>query len=170
MPSTEAVHVMHPATGEVLDLAHLDGGDLGAVVDELADLAGRVDDCKRELVAEVARRADQANARKVDLGGYVFEVNAPTSDAYDVGDVLAELQPFVGAGVITAAVLEDVIRRPPPKPSPPAVDLRKINTLWKSDNAELLAALARARRRAPTRRTARIVSRPVNATAEEETP
>lgn len=169
MFSTEVVAAsVHPATGEVLALGALDGADLGAVVDEMEDLAGRVADYKRELVAEVARRADQANARKVDLGGYVFEVNAPTENTYDVGDVLAELQPFVGAGVITPAVLEDVIRRPPPKPSPPAVDLRKINTLWKSDNAELLAALARARRRAPTRRTARIVSRPVNATAEED--
>ncbi len=170
MSSTEVTVLpfIHPATGEAFFLADLDGADLGAVVDELADLAGRVDDCKRELVAEVSRRADQSNARKVELGGYVFEVNAPTADTYDVGDVLAELEPFIGAGVITAAVLEDVIRRPPPKPSPPAVDLRRINTLWKSDNAELLAALARARRRAPTLRTARIVSRPVNATAEED--
>lgn len=164
-------HVAHPITGEVLDLTELAPDTLADELERLRDARDRLTYYGQAIAAEVARRADARGRRRVDLGGTTFEVNAPTEDHYSPTDLLIALEPFVEAGVLARALVDELVVTPPPPPPPaPRVDRRRVAVLWRSDNRELLAALARVRRRVPTTRTAKIVQRATPATATEETP
>ncbi len=158
-----------PITGEVLELETARPAQIVDALDAIADLLDRISEHKAELVEELARRADRRGERKTELGGYTVEVNPPTEDHYSVRELREALAPFVEKGTIDQALVYRLIRHPPPTPKPPAVAKRELDKLWKSDDRELLAALAGVRQRAKTKRTAKIIGRPVNATAEEVT-
>jgi hypothetical protein len=161
--------LVHPTTGEVLDLA-APAADLLDVADDLELLATRIRHARRALELELVRRIDARGKRKAEVDGCILETNPPTEDLYDVADVRRELEPLVEAGTVPRETLDALIVQPPPPDpvAPPAkVDRRVVNSLKSSDNRELLAALGRARRRRDLDRKLKVLGRPVNATAEE---
>lgn len=163
------VATSHPATGEVLDLL-APAPDLLDALEDVRRLADALGDYRRAIELELVRRIDARGKRKTEVDGCVLETNPPTEDEYDPADVRRELEPLVAAGVVDRELLESiVVQPPPPEPVPPPerVDKRVVNALKSSDNRELLAALARARRRKTNDRKLKVLGRPVEATAEE---
>lgn len=160
---------VHPVTGELLDLRGSSAVVLADALEELGRHYDALADFKAAIVGEVCRRADKMNARTVELDGVKWEVNAPTADTYNLGELLAALRPFTEGDdpTLDPSILDTVVRRPPPKPPSPEVDKRELGKLWKSDDRELLAALARVRQRGAPKRTAKVLARPVDTTAEE---
>lgn len=159
--------IVHPATGETVVASELKGSDLAQLLEDSSTLYDMLRQFKASIVTEVARRADMRGERKTELDGIVFEVNAPTEDQYEVEDLRATLQPLVDSSVIDQQLLDALIVMPTPKPPSPRVDRRRLKSLMASDNRELLAALAQARTRVVNQRTAKIVGKTVEATAEE---
>jgi hypothetical protein len=157
-----------PATGEVVELAERSPDELATMIDQAGDLLDAVHQFRQAVVDEVARRADARGKRTVELDGVTFEVNAPTEDVYDVGLLEAALAPLIADETIAAELVAELVVTPDPKPQPPRVDRRRVNALLKSDDRRLLAALAKARRRVPTKRTAKVTGRAVEATVVEE--
>lgn len=161
--------IPHPTTGEAVALT----APASKLADELAGIAKILDDVaayRRILVEELARRADLKNARTVEVDGVKFEVNAPTTDVYELDDVREELGPLIESGDLDEEVYESLIRRAPaPKPPPPAIDKRRLAALLKSDNEAVVDALKRACRRQTNTRTVKVLARAVDSTATEET-
>lgn len=173
MSSTElgdvdAFVAVEPVTGELLELEAATPEALVEALDQIADYLDRIAGYKAEIVGEIARRADRRGERRTELGGYVFEVNPPTVDTYNVGELQAALAPFVADGRLDQVAVERLVRYPQPKRPPPEVAKSELGKLWKSNDRELLAALARVRQRGTPKRTARIVERPINASCAEE--
>lgn len=164
-------HVLHPTTGQVLNLLELTPVELADLLErELPAIRGRLADFADLVRLETVRRVDATGDRKADLGGVAFEVNRAVEETYAYADLVAELEPLIQAGKIDRAILATLTRHPPrppqPRQPPPAVDKVKLNSLIKStDNRELLAALAKARRRHYPARTVKIVGRAVESTA-----
>lgn len=173
---------INPATGEALEL---EAATADRLFDELAavgDLQAELGNHRRRVELELARRADARNERTVTLDGCDYTVNAPTEDVIDVEPILEQAAVFerraddaVVAGNQEAAALygerAHLLRRlivtPPPARPPARVDKRAYARLAKSDDRELLGALAAARRRVPTKRTVTLKARVLNTTAEE---
>lgn len=165
--NTDPVVAVHPLTGEALDVRSLDGAGLADAIEDVNNLYGILATFKRTIVDEVARRADEVAERKTMIDGVTFEVNAPTTDEYELENLRAVLDPLVAEGKIPQATVDAIIVRQEPKAPPPKIDKRKINAFLKGEDRTLLAALAQARTRAVNTRTARIISRPVDVTGEE---
>lgn len=162
------LEVIHPTTGEVLDLRGASPAELTIGLENLDELLGRLADFRRALELELVRRVDATGRRTATVGGVKLEVNAPMVEAYEVRDVEAEVRPLVEAGTVANETLEALVIYPPRPPlPPPRVDRRVLNSLKASDNDELVRALARARRRTSARRTVKVLERPVDATAED---
>jgi hypothetical protein len=153
------ITAVHPTTGELLELEVLELPELADALEEVDEAYGRLADYKRNVTEELARRADALGGRKLDASGIVFEVNAPTEDLYDPADLRRELAPLIEEGVLDAAILDVLIRRPPPKPQPPAVNRAKVKALYGHADRRVGAALARARRRVNARRTVKVLAR-----------
>lgn len=164
---THPMTLVHPTTGEALNLAELDGAQLAELHLALDDFRERLGDARAQLVAEVARRADARGSRTVSLGGSTWTVNAPTDETYDVRTLRAGLDELVADGLVDPELVDELITTPPPKPEPPRVDRRRIATLKRSAEPRVLAVIAAARSIAPARRTARLVDVAVNGTATE---
>ena len=168
--TTENTHttVLVPVTGELVNLDELKGDELADRLEAADELLQHVFAFRDAVVAEFAQRADRLGARTVELDGVKVEVNAPTEDVYDVDRLRAELAPLVEEGVIAKELLGALIPEPKPAPPPaPKVDKRRLNALLKSDDRRLLAALAAARTRNPTKRKTRVVERAIPSTARE---
>jgi len=161
------VQLIHPTSGEVVSLPDATGDELDRIDTDLARLIVTVGMMRQLVAAEVARRADRLNARTVELDGTTWEVNAPTEDVYTVEAIRRELEPMVKAGRIDQAILDSLIVKPPPKPQDPRVDKRKVNTLLRTNDGAVLAALAAARQTRNTTRTAKVTRRALDTTAEE---
>lgn len=177
-PAVVEDRLVSPVTGTVVALS-APAPDLLAALDELAEVLERAGEYRRALELELVRRVDVetgGTGRTALIDGCKLEVNAPTEDVYSVEDLERELGALAdeleAAGDEEGATrarraLEAAIKRPPPKPQDPAVDKRKVNALKASDDRRLLAALAAARRRQSTRRSVKVLGRPVEGTAEE---
>jgi len=161
---------IHPFTGEVLDLVELGAAELDELLGQAADAHHRLGEFETAIRDELAARADELGRRKVELGGVEYEVNAPTEDVYTVENVREELEPLVERGVVPAAVLRELVVYPPPSRPAARVDRRRVALLLKSTNAELVAALERARRRRNTTRTVKIIRRAISGSSEEVSP
>lgn len=162
--------IVQPITGEAIELADWRADRLAGELEDVDDLRYRVNAYRDAIVAELARRADARGARKVRVDGVEYEVNAPTEEAYDPGRLMAALAPLVADGTIDQELVDALVVTPPPKRPAPRVDRRRVNTLKRSTNRRLLAALAAARVVAPARRTVKIIGRVTDATALEDAP
>lgn len=181
-PAAAAAVAVNPATGQTIELAAARVDELFDELELTGDLASELGNHRRRLELELARRADALNERTVTLDGCDYTVNAPTEDVVDVADLRAEIARFTTAAEVAleagdevgharacqrAELLRGLITYPPPAKPAPRVDKRAYARLAKSDDRELLGALAAARRRVPTKRTVKLKARAVNATAEE---
>lgn len=159
--------IVHPATSETINPRELNGNDLAQLLEDVRTMSAMVYEFRDALVAEVCRRADMTGQRTIELHGCKFEVNAPTEDVYEPEHVRAQLEPLVESGVIDQSMIDHLIVRPEPKPPAERVDKRRLNAILKTDDRELLHALSLARVRVVNRRTAKLIERPTEATAEE---
>jgi len=106
LDTTQDATVVHPVTGEVLDLATAPIDVIAEFVDAVTDSRRQLDELRSMADRELARRMDVENLRTYDLGGWRVTVNAPTRTVYDgerLRDVLASL---VGEGVISESAAD----------------------------------------------------------------
>lgn len=154
----ERTTAINPATAEVIDLANASERDLGVELAGVSRLVEALNAYCRDLAEEVARRADRRNERKVKVPGLgVLEVNAPTSESYDVGGLLAAFRPLVDAGVVDRELVDNLIDRKAPVTPAPSVRKVEVNKLKRHADPRVLAALAEARTISPNRRTAKVI-------------
>lgn len=154
----ESRELVHPASGEVLELKGAASADLAKAVDELAELNDRLALFGRAVVAELVERADRDVTRKLTAGPYIVEVNAPTDELYDLGVLREELDGLVKANLITQEAADRCIRVGAPKVPPPAADKRELNKLKRHPSDDVKRAVGKARRVVPTRRNARVIA------------
>ena len=148
--------LVHPTTGEILDLAAATTTDLAVVHGRVGDLMRQLADFRQHVVDEVAARMDRENARSAVVGGLKIETNAPTTDTYPVEALLDALTELVGADVLSPAVVERVIETPLPKEPEPVVRKAELNRLRAHNNPVVVAKLDAVRVRNPQRRTLKI--------------
>jgi hypothetical protein len=144
-----------PVTGEVVAQTATTT-ELVAALELIDSYVDDLRDVRQTLVDEAARRLDANGVRSAEVGDLKLATNPPAEDRYDVRRLRENLEPLIEAGKLDAALLDALIVTPDPKPVEPRVDRRRLNVLLKSDDRELLAALAGARDRVTTRRTLKI--------------
>lgn len=154
--TTSKAIIIHPVSGEVLELETATTTDVAEALARLGDLYNDLAAFKTRLVDEIAGRMDKANARTETVGNYKIEVNAPRTEAYPVPTMRQALQELVDAGALEASVLDRVITTPEPKEPEPRVELREVNKLKRHGDPRVQAAIARVRDVQPARRTAKI--------------
>jgi hypothetical protein len=156
--STRALII--PGSGQLIDLD--DPTDvLTDAVTELAGLIDAVREARQAVIDEVAARLDRNNSRTTSLelsdGSVLFlETNAPTTEEFVVDEVRSAFGPLVQRGVLDAAVVERLIKFPPPKPVEPRVDRREVNKLRKSSVPGVREALDKVTRTVDQRRTLKV--------------
>lgn len=160
--------LVNAATGEVLDLSGESADELAGSLNELDQLVGALRDTRGAIVDELARRLDARGTRKAIIDGVELETNAPSEEHYDPDELRRRLDPLVATGVIDQALVDSLIVTPAPKLPEPRVDRRRVNTLKRSTDRRLLAALSAARTVKPTTRTVKVLGRLTDTTAEEE--
>lgn len=148
--------IVHPTTGEALDLKGATTTDLAEAILELGDLYARLGVFKDRITSEIAARMDKMNSRTEGVGRYKIVVNAPTTETYPVPTLRAALQKLIDDDQLEAGVLDKVIVTPEPKAPEPRVDQREINKLKRHPNPRVQAAIAKARDVQPAKRTAKI--------------
>lgn len=154
-PTAPERAVMHPASGELVDL-DAPTTDLAAGLEALDDLIDGLGDFRQVVVEEVTRRMDAYNSRTEHVGQYVLETNAPVTETYPLRQLRKALEGLVEANVLEAGVIDRVIKQPPPQPQDPKVDKRELNKLKGHGNPRVAAALGAVRERHPQRRTLKI--------------
>lgn len=157
-----ALELVHPATGEVLDIKAATTTELAAGIESLADLFANLGDFRQAIINELAGRLDSANARKEQVGPYELETNPPTTEDYSASTLEAELRELVEAKVLDPVIIDRVMPFPPPyvPPKPQRrVDKREVNKLKKSTDQRVLTAVAKARTILTQRRTVKVTRR-----------
>lgn len=163
-PTTETVDaepvgvvIVHPITGEVIDLAASPTDQIAAAFEDIGVLVQQVIDVRQALADELARRLDTVNTRNEQVGDWLIEVNAGTEEVYAVAPMRAALEPLVTAGVLDAEVLRRVITYPAPKAPDARVDKREVNKLKRHPDPSVQAALAQARTISPVKRKVQVI-------------
>ena len=152
----QALTVVHPATGELLDLAGQPTDQLVELVEGARDYQAQVADFRAVVEEVICDRMDRELSRTAQVGGHRLTVNAPTRDDWDLDmlhEVLAEL---VERGVITGEAALAVIEQPPPKPVPERVVRVALNKLLKHPDGEVVEMLRECATQVPQRRTLKI--------------
>lgn len=150
------LELVHPSSGEVVDLKAASTDELAVQFDRLLELRARLDEFGQAIVNEVAERMDRRGERKTLLGDVELEVNAPSSEEYLLDVLRGELEALVAAGAIDEELVAKVIRTPPPAKPEPRVDKREVNKLKKSTDRRVLAAIAKARDVKSAKRTLKV--------------
>lgn len=153
-----ALELVHPASGELVDLKAASDLELAGTIDRLLELRQRLDTFGQAVTDELAGRLDRRGERKSIVGDVELETNAPSSEEYVLDELEQGLKDLVDAGAIDAELVARVIVQPPPATPARRVDKREVNKLKKSTDNRVLAAIARARRVVPTKRTVKIKS------------
>lgn len=111
--------VVHPATGEVIDVARLDDFSLATLMYELDDLKSRSESARGDANAEALERLDRGlswTKRVGDPDGPVqYEMNAPSPDAdttdYTIDVLVDGLRTLVDENVLSAEGADSVVQR-----------------------------------------------------------
>lgn len=157
MTTTESTTmIVHPGTGEAIDLATATTTDLAGRMEELSELLSDLGAFRRALINELAGRLDAAGRRSATVGEFTIATNAPTEEIVDVATLREALEQLVDERVITRDAIDAVIVTPDPKPPAPRVDKRALNVLRRTDNSQLADAIDQATSRAKTNRTIKI--------------
>jgi hypothetical protein len=107
---------VNPATGEVIDLAERNTGELAQALDGLHELRGALARFQGQVEDELLARMDaQAHwTERVEQDGRVYELRAPSPSAGETfrGDLLEEsLRALVAEGTIDEAAAERACKR-----------------------------------------------------------
>lgn len=151
--------VLHPTTGQVINLDDLDLAGVAEHVAELDDLVLELLDLREQFTREGSRLLDRLNERThKGIPGFKLTTNAPQTESYDVDKTREALQALVDADVLDAAVLETVIETAEPYTVTPDPKLRKaeINKLKKHPNPAVAKALGAVRVLEPQKRTFKV--------------
>lgn len=160
MTTTTGMELVHPQTGELVDLKALATDTLALdLTAELQALADRVDQAQRAVIDELARRVDKGGARTAEIEladgrQLTLETNAPTEVVYPFDQTRDALQRLVAEDELEAMALARVLKYPRPKPQDPRVDRRAIGALEKIPAVE--QALAEVRFKQDKKRTIKI--------------
>lgn len=140
--------VVHPGTGEVIDLANSTTSSLADYRLELIEAKRALDGFAEDLDVELARRIDLEAVRKVQVGGYDLEVQAPSYVEYDVPRLTIVLEALVQDGRISRGAAERAIKT---KVEHSPVQ-RELNRLLTHADAEVRESVARCRSDVPRTR------------------
>ncbi|MEJ7783206.1 MAG: hypothetical protein WKF96_00285 [Solirubrobacteraceae bacterium] len=111
--------IMHPATGELLDLSTADPVQLAVFASSVEELKGKIADITHSVSAELVRRLDRRGSWTLRLGepsdGVQYEVKAQSPDAgttaYDELILETGLAQLVADRVIDAEAAEQALSR-----------------------------------------------------------
>jgi|tagenome__1003787_1003787.scaffolds.fasta_scaffold20860149_2 hypothetical protein len=142
--SSQSAHgpeIVHPATGEVLDLAEATTTDLADWRIGLIDLRRALDSLASDLDQEIANRLDYEGKRSARIGAFDIAVDAPTVVAFDVYQLGIELEALVQDGRISRAVAERAIKTEVKR----SAVMRECNALLRHADSEVRGAIERVR-------------------------
>jgi len=142
--------VVHPATGELLDLAGQPTGQLADLLAGCRDYQQQVADFREQVEQEICRRMDRQNSRSAMVGQVRLTVNAQARTEWDLERLRTVLAELVTAGELDPAAAAAVIERPVPKPLPERVNAQAARKLDGHD------AVRECSRKVPQRRTVKI--------------
>lgn len=154
--TTAALELVHPVTGELLDVAGAATTDLAAAAAAISEHVDRVFEFRQALVDEVARRMDRMNTRSEVVGDLKLTTNAPATESYPVAPTRDALQRLVDDDVLDPEVIARVIVTPPPADPQPKVAARELNKLKRHDDPRVARALGAVRQVSPQRRTLKV--------------
>lgn len=148
--------LVHPATGEILELADRTTDQLAELAAGAADYIRQVHEFRTAVEQVIAERMDRELSRTAQVGGWKLTVNAPTRDEWDLDRLAQVLGELVERGVISVDAAGQVIEQPPPKPQPERVARTALNKLLKHPDPEVVGMLRECAAPVPQRRTLKI--------------
>jgi hypothetical protein len=106
--------VLHPMTGELLELAHAQTDDLGRFLADVRDYESRLKEAKSLVSREVLRRQDMAATWTTHTDGYTLKGSSPAAgEEWDELALRESLWELVDQGVISeeaaGAAVETVV-------------------------------------------------------------
>jgi len=102
--------IVHPGTGEVLDLATAPTDQIADWRLELVEAKRSLDSLAEDLDLELGRRIDLEAVRTVHIAGYDLTIDAPTFAEYDLPRLGIALEALVEDGRISRAAAERAIK------------------------------------------------------------
>mgnify|MGYP000847483191 FL=1 len=114
--------VVHPATGEILDLAGQPTDQLAGLLNGCRVYQQQVADFREQVEQVICDRMDRQNQRTAVVGTVKLTVNAQARTEWDLERLRAVLADLVRAGLLNEDAAAAVIERPVPKPLPERVN------------------------------------------------
>lgn len=139
--SARGPEIVHPATGEVLDLAEATTTDLADWRLGLIDLRRALDSLASDLDQEIGNRLDYEGTRSARVGAFDITVDAPTVVEFDVYRLGIELEALVQDGRISRAVAERAIKTEIKR----SAVVRECKALERHADSEVRSAIERVR-------------------------
>ena len=152
----QQLQVVHPATGELLDLAGQPTGQLADLLAGCRDYQQQVADFREQVEREICDRMDMELDRTAQAGGWKITVNAAARDEWDLDRLAVVLAELIDRNVISEAAALKVIGQPPPKPQPKVLRRQALNVLVKDATPETKALIAECASPVAQRRTVKI--------------
>ena len=140
--------IVHPATGESLNLRLTATDNLARALVEVRDLEDELRTFKRDISDEILVRMDHEATYTVGLpGGSKLRGDGPTTDDYDGAKLYDGLRPLLRAGTIGPVALGKAVKR---ETTYKAMK-RGVAALLKLGNEDVTAAVQAARKPGKTR-------------------
>lgn len=152
----QALTVVHPATGELLDLAGQPTDQLIDLVEGAREYQQQVGEFRSAVEQVIVERMDRELDRTAIVGGHKLTVNAATRDEWDLDRLAAVLADLVNRSVISEKAARKVIETPPPKPQPAVLRKAALNLLVKDVVPAVKDTIAECATQVPQRRTLKI--------------
>lgn len=99
----EVVTVVHPSTGEVVDLAAAATTDVADLLFSLRTRKAEIVEWEKAAKAEVVKRLAASGRKQATVGSWFMEAKAGRSREWDPDDLEATLHDLVTDGVVSAA-------------------------------------------------------------------
>lgn len=157
-PTTDLI--VHPATGEVIDLNAATTTELAAGIEAIRGLLDDLNDFRRALINELAGRLDKRGARSAVVGDIKLTTNAPTQEHYDPTVLKAALLDLADEDLIEPELVDEVVKTVTKTVTEVKVDKRLVNNLKRSDDDRIKAAVTAATSISHTNRTISIERTP----------
>lgn len=112
VPLDPASVVVHPLTGELVDIANAPDDELAQFLEGIDEAKARVQDAKSVVSQEVMRRMDRMNVRNMRAGVYGVTVNRPPEAAtgYDGAGLLDDLLRLVDEDVLAIEAVNAAVQ------------------------------------------------------------
>lgn len=108
MSSTDLI--VHPFTGEQLELHDAGIDDLARLMDDLKDYKSRLQETQSLVSREVLRRQDQQASWTTRAGGFILKGSSPApAEEYDALELRSELLGLVDEGALGIAAVDAAI-------------------------------------------------------------